>query len=181
MTTTADAIEDLLAQAGVDIGRPEKRRERAVRLVNEGMAEEDLAELVTWSHRTRRKLHTVGHWVGWATSSTARWRATLTDVRKLKAAAKAQAGGANETPAAREPSPEQAAARTRGLAYCRIVGDGAAEQVVADELGVSAENLREMVAQERIARGVPVVPLVVVRKRAKPAVEPAAQRGEELW
>ena len=181
MSTTADAIEELLAQAGVDIGRPEKRRERAVRLVNEGMAEEDLAELVTWSHRTRRKLHTVGHWVGWATSSAVRWRAALTDVRKLQAAAKAQAGGVNETPLSREPSPEQAAARTRGLAYCRIVGDGAAEQVVADELGVSVEKLRELVTQEREARGVPAPVPAAPRRRAKPAAEPAAQRGEELW
>lgn len=149
---SADALDDLLAQAGVDIGRPERRRDRAVRLVNEGLTEADLAELVAWAHYTRRKVHTVGHWLGWATASIGRWQAVLADLRKLKAARAQHAPVERAAHQPNEMSPAEFADRLQVMAWCRVVADHADPNLVAQELRVTVERIDELVAAERVVR-----------------------------
>lgn len=173
---TPDAMDELLAQAGVDLGRPERRRERAVRLCNEGMTTQDLDELVDWGHTTRRKLHTVGHWLGWATSRKDRWTAVLDDVRKLKAARAAKTPTLNAAAPGAQQDPQQQAERRRGMAVVRVLADKAEPHAVAAELGMATEEVEQLVAEE-------------LRRRAaaRPAPKPAepARRGkaatEEVW
>jgi len=156
--TTIDEIDDLLARAGADLGRPDKRRARAVRLHGEGMTGADLAELVEWAHKAKRRVHTVGKWLQWATHTRERWQAHISDIRRVKA----ERTGAAAAVAA--PVPQSQADRTawlRGMAYARVVVDGPRageslqehEQRVAAELAVSIEQLHDLVEQAKQARG----------------------------
>lgn len=182
--TTVEALDELLQQAGVDLGRPERRRDRAVRLTNEGMTEPDLAELVAWGHRTRRKVHTVGHWLGWVTSAQARWQAVLADMRKLLSTAKAQSETVN-APTTKPPSEAEVERRKSGMAYCRVVGDRVPRDQVAEELGVSLERLATMIDAEAKARDVELTKDDKIKPPPKPAKVAAPMRlvtdGDETW
>lgn len=184
-TTTTDKLDELLQQAGVDMGRPERRRERAVRLTNEGLTEQELQQLVDWAHATRRKVHTVGSWLGWATSSKARWSAMLADMRalQLKRATTEHAAAPN-APVKRAVSDADSAARVRGMAWCRVHGDGADRATVAMELGVSIEQLNELLENERLARLPRHEPRPAALKpppRLRVVGGPAAPAKEETW
>ncbi len=146
MATGADALEELLAEAGVAMGKPDVRRALAVRLHNEGCSADDLSELQSWAFRIRKAPHKVGQWLGWATATAPRWKDTLEQVRKLKAKAKQQ-----------DPMPNQPAGATpadngpdwqRGMAWCRVRADRAPVAVVARELGVTEARVQELIAEE---------------------------------
>lgn len=151
---TPQVLDELFAEAGVDIGAPEKRAARAARCFNEGMVAADLEELVAWAHETRRKLHTVGHWVGWATSRGDRWRAVLKDLRQLKEARKRRQPTPNQ-PAPAPRATEDTMHRTIAMAYLRVRADRAPVDVVANELGVDVPQVLAWIEEEERRRSVP--------------------------
>lgn len=171
-------IDELMAEAGVDLGRPDRRQDRASRCCNEGMNVEDMEELVAWGHQTRRKLHTVGHWLGWATSSATRWRAVLADIRKLKDARARRHPTPNLSPVSRPAvAPAAAAERNVAMAFCRVRGDKAPVDVVAAEFGVTCEQVEAWVAEEERRRGIePAKP-----KRRTAAKPPVAAQDDDTW
>jgi hypothetical protein len=151
MATLTDQLEELLADAGVGMGKPEKRREIAVRLTNEGCSRDDLQELQSWAFRVRRKAHTVGQWLGWTCGTQARWQATLADVRRLRA----KIAPATPTNIARQDAlqtPEDLRIWQRGWAWCRTMADKAPAQTVAQELGIDERRVHELIAEEQSAR-----------------------------
>lgn len=165
---TVEQLDDLLAAAGVDLGKPDKRRERALRLLNEGCTAQDLDEMVSWAHATRRKIHTVGHWLEWATNDVEvaiaggegrdatvakRWKATIDGIHALKAK---RAADAAVTPSfVRQITPEEQEARKRGMVYARVVCDRADPDLVALELDITRPRLDEILAEEIAKRPAP--------------------------
>lgn len=168
--STVVELDDLLSQAGADLGKPEKRQQRAARLCAEGMSASDLSELVEWAHSTRRKLHTVGTWIQWATRQPNSWRAVLHDVRKLQAARAARQEQQPNMPAPAQRSAEDEAARVAGMAYCRVVSDRRTHEEVAVELGLDVARVAELVQEQ-------------MRRRGLAAAHAASQRGtkEDVW
>lgn len=138
---TVEAVDDVLAIHAVDVGRPESRRERAARLVSDGMTAAQLDVLVQWATQTRRKLSGVGQWLRWATDA-ARWRFVVRDVERSLAAHQAKA------PAKPAPRVVDVEDRNAGIAYARVVADRAGVDLVASELGLTADRVRDLVAVE---------------------------------
>lgn len=155
---SSEAIDQMLQEAGVDIGQPDRRHKRASRLLSEGLAPAALEELIAWGHKIRRKPHRVGHWVGWATSSAERWRAVLTDLQKMREAEarRAPAPVAPERmPLDHRPrTPEEDAQRRQELAFVRVIADRAPRERVADEMGLTTTQLNELIDAESRKRGV---------------------------
>lgn len=138
---TVEAVDDVLAIHAVDVGKPEARRARAARLVADGLNAGQLDVLVQWATQTRRKLSGVGQWLRWATDAS-RWRFVVRDVERSLAAHKAKA------PAQPAPRVVDVEDRNAGIAYARVVADRADVALVAGELGLSVDRVRELVAVE---------------------------------
>lgn len=153
MNTVADHLDDLLAGAGADLGRPDARLERAARLAAEGCTAAELSELISWGRETRRRAHTVGAWVCWATSPKTGWRKVLADVRKARAGSASAGETVNGT--ARGPDALSSAAdpewRQR-MAFARVVVDRASHEQVAAEMRINTTELTELVSLERRRR-----------------------------
>lgn len=180
-TTTTDQLDDILERAGADFGKPEKRRERAARLANEGMAAATLDELVDLAHQRCRRLHKVGSWINWATKTQAQWRACVDQLTKMREAraAKAAAAPAAAAPIERVRTPEEVAERQRAMAFLRVRVDGASPTIVALELGLTLPELLRLVDEVQQQRDA-----AKAAAKAKAAPQPkaaAAAKDEPEW
>lgn len=154
--TDVNEVFELLSDHGCDIGEEEKRHERAGRLVNEGIAIEDLQILIDWAHVKKKKPHTVGGWLNWVTATRERWTKYSADIRRVRAVAERR----REEEKQAEPNQMRQRAmseaekleRLQGLAYCCVVADEKAPERVADELGITVEQVLEYVEIEKKRR-----------------------------
>jgi hypothetical protein len=148
---TVDGLDEILLEAGVDLGNPCARRDRAVRLLNEGATVADLEELQEWAHQTRKQLHTIGKWLGWATATRERWTSTLESVRALKAKRRSLSPMPNSCAPAVLDGDERER-WLRSMSYVRVKADRASPELVAQELGITSARVMQFVEDESANR-----------------------------
>lgn len=156
MADLAD-LDEVLADYGVDAGEPERRRTRAGTLLAAGLDGPGLRLLADHAAKAARgDLQRCGALLAYRLAEEPRWRALLADLRRagpvVAAAAEPQpepyfgAGQWRREHGADEAERDWTARR----AYCRVVSDRADRRAVAADLGVSLEDLEQLVERGRV-------------------------------
>lgn len=169
--TLLEDMADELAAADVHVGFAAQRADLARLLLKAGVSTDDVALLAAHCRETVREPGAAPRVLAALLVDHAKRDERLADLRAVAAvkATRNRAFGDAKTepgrPLEEEPAAWQAV-RNAAIAFCRVVTDRAPRETVAAELGVSLDQLDQLVERERRQRGV-VKPARIVDDRSE--------------